>query len=216
MRMFEGLNALSSLYLLFISSLNICIFSGSFLAFALNLLSEIQQERLLTIVFHKSKTDFNLFWPAGLLMDTLLSFMLRWAVVRLTFILSVSLCSVFTKHWCVTLFYSLIPIHYVGVKYNILIMTDLIQETRHKNIGICSLIHHSSSQSAAVLNWTVQRTPLQTQTKNWFVKYLTQTVWSLSTKERKRLPFRTICCKHCIQLSVCISLNQFWLLMIYT
>ena len=100
----------------------------------------------------------------------------------------------------VTLFYSLILIHYVGVKWNILIMT----ETRHKKIWFCSLIHRNSQFSVGVRCWnrtevlklktdSVQRTPHQTpgcvlaQKNNRLVKYLMKTVWSWSTKERRNV-----------------------------
>ena len=118
------------------------------------------------------------------------------AVVKLTFIFCG--CKI-VRNIDVTLFYSLIPIHYVGVKWNILIMT----ETRHKNIWFCSLIHRSSSQfSVGVRCWnrtevlklktdSVQRTLHQTpgcvlaQKNNRLVRYFNENCVILIDKRKK-------------------------------
>ena len=96
------------------------------------------------------------------------------------------------------------------------------RETRHKNIGICSLIHHSSQLTVVSKLNCVQETPLQNtgaacrcshKRRIGFSQIFNENCVILINKRKKedcmRLTFRTICCsKHNIQLSVSISLTD--------
>ena len=145
------------------------------------------------------------------------------AVVKLTIIFCG--CKI-VRNIDVTLFYSLIPIHYVGVKWNILIMT----ETRHKNIWFCSLIHRSSQFSVGVRCWN--RTEvlklilykglcIEHRAASWHKRTIgwSNIYWKLCDLDQQKkegmYEIRTICCclvVYIIHLAVSFSLTHLWLL----
>ena len=160
MRMFGGSNALSSLYLLHLYFKKFEYFHELFcfvfiLGFNVwNPTREINSENR---VIQKVINILTFFDPQTWTLLYCHDFYNTGAAVKLTILFC--MCKI-VRNINVTLFYSLIPIHYVGVNWNILIMT----ETRHKTFDFVQWF------TAAVSSLVVSVSDVETELRclNWF------------------------------------------------